>query len=235
MVSANTVKRTAIVWLLAVSVWLLRTSDAFPKHHDAVDRMSQIIKAYSAKESVGRTPKETSKFTPKETVERLAKELQDIQVKKHSPYVLPGIWEKEKGLYPSEVKVNFNGGPLLTNIRDVTSVFDNNMFATVWITIAILESYYYTREPRPTNEQINLALEAIAQYHDRNRAYTNSVMNFWPQVYNKSTATWESTPSNLLSVYGIFDVIPAKLIEEILTLLGMTDVEKFIEMIISMR
>jgi hypothetical protein len=79
-------------------------------------------------------------------------------------------------------QINFANDPNLEMLRDSLSVYDNNMFATAWITIALLEAHFYAKAPRPTDSQLSLALDAIAQYHDHNRGYNNSVMNFWPQV-----------------------------------------------------
>jgi hypothetical protein len=38
-------------------------------------------------------------------VEELAARLVELQVKSNSPYRFPLVWQKDKGLYPSEVKV----------------------------------------------------------------------------------------------------------------------------------
>ena len=144
-------------------------------------------------------------------------------------------WQQDKGLYPSEIKFNFAGEPYKAEARDLFSVFNNNMFATSWITTCILEAYLYAKAPRPTDAQLSMALEAIGQYHDKNRGYNNSVMTFWPQVYNQSTKTWESTPTNLLKILEVFDVVPAKYVEDILKLLGFTDIARELEQILSMR
>lgn len=170
-----------------------------------------------------------------EVIQELAKRLQVSQIKESRPYSFPAKWELDKGMYPSEIKVNFVGSPAMAEARDSFSVADNNMFATAWITVSILEAHLYGAAPRPTDPQLTLALEAIAQYHDKNRAYNNSVMAFWPQVYNASTRMWESTPTNLIRAFDVFDVVPPKVVEEILKLLGLTKLEKFLESMISMK
>ncbi|KAK7104725.1 hypothetical protein V1264_019392 [Littorina saxatilis] len=180
-------------------------------------------------------PKNEHPKTTAAIVQELAKRLQESQVKHNKPYVLPMIWQEDKGLYPSDVKLNFAGPPELAAMRDLVSVFDNNMFATAWITICVLEAHFYAKAPRPTDSQLSMALEAIGQYHDKNLGYENSVMNFWPQVYNETTKTWQSTPDNLLRAFGVFDVAPVKLIEDFLKLIGLKDVEHFLESILSMR
>nr|KAG5710699.1 hypothetical protein BaRGS_035101 [Batillaria attramentaria] len=138
-------------------------------------------------------------------------------------------------MYPSDVKINFAGRPELAEFRDVLGVFDNNMFATAWITICLLEAYHYAKAPRPTDDQLGLALKAIDEYHDKNTVYENSVMNFWPQKYNQSTGTWQSTPRNMLRAFGFFDVVPAKLVEDFLKMIGLGDVAKIFQSILSMR
>ena len=170
-----------------------------------------------------------------EVVRELAKWLENSQIKENRPYIFPLRWQQDKGLYPSRIKLNFVGAPYMAEVRDLFSVFDNNMFATSWITTCILEAYLYAKAPRPTDAQLSMALEAIGQYHDKNRGYSNSVMTFWPQVYNQSTKMWESTPTNLLKAYDFFDIIPAKFVEEILKLLGLNGIEHELEKILSLR
>jgi len=170
-----------------------------------------------------------------DVVQELANRLQKLQVKKDRPYLGPMVWKEDRGLYPSEIRINFAGDPTMEMIRDSLGVFDNNMFATAWITISLLEAHFYAKAPRPTDAQLSMALEAIAQYHDHNRNYNNSIMNFWPQAYNQTTQTWVSTPENLVKSFDFFDSAPTKVIEEFLKLLGLKDIEKFLEDILSMK
>ncbi|XP_076462140.1 uncharacterized protein LOC143294648 [Babylonia areolata] len=168
-------------------------------------------------------------------VKELSKRIQESQIQTDRPYKFPMTWQQDKGMYPSDVKLNLAGEAQLTLLRDSISVFDNNMFATTWITICLLETHLYGRGPRPSDSQLTLALEAVGQYHDKNLGYNNSVMNFWPQVYNQTTGMWESTPNNLLKAFHVFDVVPVKALEEVLKVLGMGDAEHFLEEILSMR
>lgn len=170
-----------------------------------------------------------------EVIGELAKRVEDLLIKENRPYSFPIRWQQDKGMYPSNIRLNFAGVPYMAAVRDSFSVFDNNMFATSWITTCILEAHLYAKAPRPTDTQLSMALEAIGRYHDKNRGHDTSVMTFWPQVYNESMKMWESSPSNLFRAFAFFDVVPAKYVEEILKLLGLTAIEHELETILSMR
>lgn len=123
-------------------------------------------------------------------VKELLVTLEELQVKWNHPYLAPGLWEESAGLYPSDVRLNFVGRPEVAELRQLISVFDNNMFATAWITSTLLEAYLYGNTPRPSDEQLHLAIDAIGQFHDHNRNYNNSLMCFWPQVKETSRAPY---------------------------------------------
>nr|KAG5712873.1 hypothetical protein BaRGS_007470 [Batillaria attramentaria] len=82
------------------------------------------------------------------TVQELFLELELMQVKFDHPFIAPMLWEEHKGMYPSYVRLNFVGKPEIAELRELISVFDNNMFATAWITICLLEAHYYAAAPR---------------------------------------------------------------------------------------
>lgn len=63
-----------------------------------------------------------------------------------------------------------------------------------------------------------------AQYRDKNVNYNTSVMTFWPQIYNDTTQSWQSTPENLLQLFQLSDKLPVKSVEELLRLMGLDDV-----------
>lgn len=191
--------------------------------------------APSPEDTVVSMVREKDPFCSGEVITQLAKKIEELQVKRDRPYVFPIIWEQDRGLYPSEVRVNFVGSPVMSTARDLLSVFDNNMFASAWITIALLEGHHYASAPRPGDQQLALTLDAIAEYHDKNRNYSNSVMTFWPQAFNDTFQNWQSMPDNLLKAFGLFDVVPAKVVEEIMKLLGLESLEHFMESILSME
>ncbi|KAK6175567.1 hypothetical protein SNE40_014002 [Patella caerulea] len=167
------------------------------------------------------------------TLEELIIELKDktesLQVKKQTQFIPLLSWQKDKGVYGSEVKLNFHGSSHLAFVRDEFSVFDNNMFVTAWVTSCLLEAYRYGGGPKPSRSHIELSLNSINQYRNKNRKYENSIMSFWPQVYNKTTSTYISTPANLLKLFDETDGLPVKTIEDILKLFGFNDIGKLIE------
>lgn len=61
----------------------------------------------------------------------------------------------------------------------------------------------FGKAPKPSESQIKSAVEAINLYHDKNRNYANSIMTFWPQVYNRTLYSWQSTPQNLLDLFDL--------------------------------
>jgi hypothetical protein len=58
-------------------------------------------------------------------------------------------------------------------------------------------------------------------------------MTFWPQIYNASTQSWQSTPENLLQLFQLSDKFPAKSVEELLRLMGMDDIATVMDLLLS--
>lgn len=54
--------------------------------------------------------------------------------------------------------------------------------------------------------------------------YNTSVMTFWPQLYNDTVKKWQSTPENLLQLFQLSDKFPVKSVEELLKLMGLSDI-----------
>ncbi|XP_056009865.1 uncharacterized protein LOC125650247 isoform X2 [Ostrea edulis] len=160
----------------------------------------------------------------KETIEALSSKIENCQPKKDTNSSPLSPWKLDKGTYESVVKLNFHGSPEMVAIRKNFEVNDNNMFVTAWITACLLEIQALNVEFKPKREQIDLALEAIAQYRDKNVNYNTSVMTFWPQIYNDTTQSWQSTPENLLQLFQLSDKLPVKSVEELLRLMGLDDV-----------
>ncbi|XP_076085251.1 uncharacterized protein LOC143056058 [Mytilus galloprovincialis] len=164
-----------------------------------------------------------------ETVQYVSYEVEKLQIKTSTHGTPPFSWQKDQGLYPSHVKLNFHGELEIAEIRELFKVFDNNMFATAWISSCLIEASMYGIGPVPKSEQIHLSLKAIEQYHDRNRPYNNSIMTFWSQVYNERNRTWESAPKNLLDLFDLTNKFPSKLLEDFLDLIGLKDVAEILE------
>ncbi|CAF3976494.1 unnamed protein product [Rotaria sp. Silwood2] len=170
--------------------------------------------------------------TPIEQVmEKLIKVISEDQVLKPAEFKFPQ-WEKKLGLYRSEVRINFFGEPLQADLRKnkFVYVFDNNMFATGWISTVLLEANMYGRAPKTIDtEHLSLAIEAIETFHDHNQNESSvPLMTFWSQVYNQTTNTWQSTPDNLRYLMTDFDN-SLELIEDILKFLGVKNVAQLID------
>lgn len=186
--------------------------------------------------SISGTSDNSSCFSRPGIVQLLFDKTKEAQVQADEDFVLPPLfWKKKKGIYGSEVKLNFHGEPAVALMREAFKVFDNNMFATAWITVSLIEAYKYGGAPRPTDEQIRLSVEAIGHFHDRNRPQPNSVMTFWPEVFNDTSSCWQSTPGNLLSLFKMADYVPWTLFEDILKFMGLKTDAKYIEGLIKER
>jgi hypothetical protein len=107
--------------------------------------------------------------------------------------------EKQFGVYPCDIRMNFCCSSELALLRDDVTIFDNNAFVTLWVSSILLEAARFRDGPLPTEDQLLNALEAINTYHDKNYIpKNNSVLVFWPQVYNETRGVWSCGPKNLL-------------------------------------
>ncbi|CAL1548907.1 unnamed protein product, partial [Lymnaea stagnalis] len=145
------------------------------------------------------------------------------QVSEDVPYIPFKQWGRAKGVYRSGVKLNFHGPLDMAEARRLLDVFDNNMFATAWVTSTLLEAVQYGAAPKPSDNQLLLAINAFANYHDKNKPYNTSTMSFWPQVYNDTLKYWSCAPDNLVNAFGMMDEVPLPLIEAFLKLIGLSN------------
>ncbi|GFN97638.1 hypothetical protein PoB_002414400, partial [Plakobranchus ocellatus] len=60
-------------------------------------------------------------------------------------------------------------------------------------------------------------------------------MVFWPQVYNKTTDYWLTTPDNLLYLLDSTDDFPAGAVEKILEALGLGELAKDIQQLLASK
>ena len=109
---------------------------------------------------------------------------------------------------------NIVGGPEQVLLRENLKIYDNNAFVTLWVTVLQLEAALLPSGPDLGEEQLSLALDAIASYHDRNKPEGSSVLVFWPQKFNKTTETWACSSSNLGTI-----VTDEKMFSDVLTAL----------------
>lgn len=169
------------------------------------------------------------------TIKRLVKRIRSYQTQKDTDFHPPNFWSKTKGIYESQVKYYFHGDAASSHLRDMFSIYDVNMFATSWINTVLIEAYKYGRTPKPDPAQLELSLEAIAKFADKNANYTNSLMNFWPQNYNETLKIWQCTPKNLVTFFQFADDIPLETIEKILEKMGLKKLEGLIKFYTLMR
>ena len=112
------------------------------------------------------------------------------------------MWDYQKGVYPSDVRINFVEVPESEILRDKMVVPDSNAFVTLWVSIMLLEAARVKNGPEPTDQQLYLALDALHSYHDNNSPAGDGTMVFWPQSYNSSAKLWYCNPVNLDKIGG---------------------------------
>ena len=120
-----------------------------------------------------------------ETVNKLFEKIRGMQVTKTIQPAPPIEWAKFKGIYESDAKLYFHGNASMTAMRYLFKVYDNNMFVTAWITSCLIEAYRYGNAPKPTEEQLIMSIDAIMEHRNKNLKYPNSIMAFWPQIFNE--------------------------------------------------
>ena len=169
------------------------------------------------------------------TVEALFRRVQSLQVKKDRPFEWPLFWEKHKGMYESDVKFYFHGAEDMFLFREAFRVYDDNMFATSWITLCLLETFRYGSGPKPSEEQITSAILAIREYHDKNVDFANSLMTFWPQKYNETAKAWQSFPVNLHRFFSLAGSMNATELEKLLEKIGLKDIAAVIYRLMQTR
>ena len=137
--------------------------------------------------------------------------------------VTPNSYKKQVGVYPCNIRVNFNGNAASKPLRDAAAVFDDNAFVTLWVTTILLEAAQFKSGPQPSNDQLKLAIEAVATYHDKNRPTENGILVFWPQTLNSTSNLYYCDPENLTPITEDMDDV-LSFLHKILKDLGL---EKF--------
>ena len=158
------------------------------------------------------------------TVESLFNLVQSKQAKQDRSFIPPLFWEKHKGMWESDVRFYFHGHEELYLMREAFSVYDDNMFATAWITSCLLESFRYGNGVKPSEEMMTSAIMSIKEYHNKNLDYANSLMTFWPQKYNETYKAWTSYPINLHHFFDLAASTNFTSFEEELDKIGLKDV-----------
>lgn len=167
-------------------------------------------------------------------LDALTNEIFRYQVLKPQNYSPPFKWAEKVGLFQSDIRINFVGDTLVGNLRnsELTGIFDNDMFSSGWILTAYLDSLLYGSGVKPMDvKKLNLALEAMNDYHDKNQLNANvtPIKTFWPQNYNSTYNTWQSTPINIRDlVLNVVD-LPWPELEKILAAVGLGEVSELIK------
>ena len=111
-------------------------------------------------------------------------------------------------MYPGQIRVNFAGFPEAKMLRRSLEVFDNNAFITLWVTVALLEASLLEEGPSISDDQLDLAIQALSSYHDKNLPIGDGIMVFWPQSYNSTSKEWYCNPVNVANTgYGMIGVL----------------------------
>lgn len=131
---------------------------------------------------------QSSSLVRLETSEELLKRLNDkivsllVTVEKPD-YHPPTDWRRLKNLYPSWIHMYMHGNPMVTELRRRLQVYDNNAFATAWITVQLVEAAIYGGYEDIDPDQILAGIQGVDQFRDRNRPEAgSSVVTFWKQV-----------------------------------------------------
>ncbi|XP_048751558.2 uncharacterized protein LOC125663303 [Ostrea edulis] len=169
------------------------------------------------------------------TVNTLFQRLQDMQATRYTPGVPPLVWTKFPGVYESDVKMYFHGAPVDSTLRYTFGVFDNNMFATAWVTTCLVEAYKYGNAPKPTREMLDSAIDFIMEHRNKNAGFNNSIMAFWPQLYDANYKGYVSTPVNLLGLFNSTYLVDWDPIYQELDSLGLHHVTETIQNLLERR
>lgn len=122
--------------------------------------------------------------------------------------------------------MNFNGDPSSVFTRDSAAIFDNNAFVTLWVSSILLEvEQFVDIGPRPSSDQLSLAIDAIGSYHDCNLPQEDGILVFWPQKLNSTNGLYYCSPRNVKMVAESAEDI----LQDLHTLLDDLGLEKFWE------
>ncbi|KAK3776404.1 hypothetical protein RRG08_023757 [Elysia crispata] len=157
------------------------------------------------------------------------------QTKEDVPLELPLRLYRKKGVFSSDVKLYFHGKPEFAEARRLMNLFDNNMFATAWVTSSLLEAYHFGNAPKPSEEHLMLALNSFQVHKNKNKPFANSAMTFWPQTYDASVNYWQSSPVNLVAAFDMVSKLPLNLTMEAMKLVGLGDMAKYVKQIVESK
>jgi len=157
-----------------------------------------------------------------QTIHALVENIKKSQAKTDVPFsIVPLEWALMKGLFASEVRMNFVGDPDMTMARDLLSCPDNNMFVTTWVLEVLLEAWELGTVTNLDTDTVQMAINALSKFHDLNVPQEMPDLMFWSQV--NMNGTWIAWPENLEQVIVHSDQFLAEL-EKVLLALGLDSV-----------
>ncbi|RUS77973.1 hypothetical protein EGW08_014282 [Elysia chlorotica] len=172
---------------------------------------------------------------PSEFIQKLFDLTIAEQTKEDVPLKLPFELYRKKGVFRSDVKLYFHGKPEFAEARRLMNLFDNNMFATAWVTSSLLEAYHFGNAPKPSEEHLLMAVDSFRVHINKNKPYANSAMTFWPQSLDKSVNYWQSAPVNLVAAFDMVSKLPLNLTMEAMKLVGLGDMAKYVKEIVDSK
>jgi len=168
-------------------------------------------------------------------INELFQKIGQEQAQETLPFVVGEQMYHKKGVYASHIKQNFHGSFQMAEARRTLGCYDNNMFATAWVTSSLIESYLHSNSPKPSENQIKISLDSFDDHHDHNRKYNNSLMTFWEQAYDKNVSYWQSSPYNIKHVLDLGAAAPWTEIEQVLKALGLEHIGEAVKHMIDDR
>lgn len=120
------------------------------------------------------------------------------------PLYPPFQWERQKGIYDSNVHLNFHGK--LNPIRGLYSFPDDNMFVTANVLEQLFEAASYNHsavkmDDSSTSRSVANAINAIIAHRDKNDREFGTIFNFWNQVQGDD-GQWRAGSANIANPLG---------------------------------
>jgi hypothetical protein len=116
----------------------------------------------------------------------------------------PPRFSEIKGLYSSYIHLNFqdNDNSFLGKVsRSYLAALDMNMFVTNFVLCSLIEALPFSKQLQENEEfkkNLQIALEALSLFKDRNYNENIPVYNFWKQ--ENVNGTWSQTPDTMVNL-----------------------------------
>ena len=135
-------------------------------------------------------------------VAELGERVSQLLQRKDEPFSLPYHFRLRKGLYASDIKINFEGSPAMRDVRHGFGIPDNNVFTTLWVLQMLLEAQAIVGDAATVvaKDDVQLAGEMALTFQNRNLGNESSVFVFWPQAFNASSGLWDCSPTNIIEL-----------------------------------